>query len=65
MFSFGIIDLARASLLALEKAALNVLNIDLPCRSAPLALLLMSGGSLEAMVYWVRALNATASGFGS
>ena len=65
MCSFGIIDLARASLLALEKAALIILNIGLPCRSVPWALLLMLGGSLEAMVYRVQALNANATGFGS
>ena len=64
MFSFGIIDLARASLLALEKAALIILNIGLPCRSVPWILLIMLGGSLEAMVYRARALNAKASSFG-
>ena len=41
MFSVGIMDLASTSILALEMAALIILNIGLPCRSVPLALLLM------------------------
>jgi hypothetical protein len=57
-------DLAKASILALEMAVLIVLSISLPCCSAPRISLIIVGGSLEAMVYRVRVLNAKASGFG-
>ena len=62
MLFASIMDLARASILALEMAALIVLSISLPCRLAPRISLIIAGGSLEVMVYRVRVLNAKASG---
>ena len=59
-----LMDLAKASILALVMAALIVPSISLLCRMVPWILLIMLGGSLEAMVYRAGSLNAKASSSG-